>query len=120
MTQGAQGEHPEFRLKQADGTLVVTFTGPRLTLDVGEPLYRLIEAQGHKKLVLNFENVRLITSGPIGILINLKKKAGSVGGAVRLCRIDPDTLEVLRLTRTAGLFDIYDDETDAIASFPSG
>ena len=118
MTQGTQGEHPGFRLRQADETLVVTFTGPRLTHDVGEPLYRLIEAEGHKKLVLNFENVRLITSGPIGILINLSRKAASVGGALRLCRIDPDTLEVLRLTRTADLFEIHDDEPDAIASIP--
>src|SRR4051812_38413762 len=109
MTQGAQGEHPEFRLRQDHGTLVVTFTGPRLTLDVGEPLYRLVEDEGHKKLVLNFEDVRVLTSAPIGVLISLKKKAGSVGGAVKLCRIDPDTLEILRLTRTAGLFDIYDD-----------
>jgi hypothetical protein len=48
------------------------------------------------------------------------KKATAVGGAVRLCRPDSDVLDILRLTRTAGLFEVFDDEHDAVASFPSG
>src|SRR5438045_1206662 len=118
MTQATQGEHSGFRTRQADGSLVVTFTGPKLTYDVGETLYRLVEAEGHEKLVLNFENVRVLTSAPIGVLVNLLKKAASVGGAVRLCRLDPDLREILELTRTAALFEIFDDEQDAIRSFP--
>jgi anti-sigma B factor antagonist len=120
MTRGTQDEHPGFRVREAQGTLVVTFTGPKLPPGVGDPLYRLVEGGGHSRLVLNCENVRVLTSAPIGVLVNLGKKANAVGGAVRLCRLDPDVLEILRLTRTAGLFDVFDDEQDAIASFPSG
>jgi anti-sigma B factor antagonist len=117
--EGTRGEHPEFRLRQINGILVVMFTGPKLPYEVAEPLYRMVEADGHGRLVLNFENVRVLSSAPIGMLINLRKKTASVGGAVKLCRIDPDNLEILRLTRTADLFDIYDDERDAIDSFES-
>jgi anti-anti-sigma factor len=120
MSRESQEEHPGFRLRQAPGALVVTFTGPKLSPEVGGPLDRLVEGGGHTRLVLNCENVRVLTSAPIGLLVSLGKKAGAVGGAVRLCRLDPDVLEILRLTRTAGLFQVFDDEQDAIASFPPG
>src|SRR4051812_13707082 len=55
MTQETQGEHPAFRTRQADGALVVTFAGPNLPLEAKEPLYRLVEAEGNTRLVLNFE-----------------------------------------------------------------
>jgi anti-anti-sigma factor len=117
MTQPTRDEHPGFRLREAQRTLVVTFTGPKLPPDVGDPLYRLVEGEGHGRLVLNFENVRVLTSAPIGVLVNLKKKADVVQGGVRLCRIDPDLLEILRVTHTDRLFEIFDGEQDAIASF---
>jgi anti-sigma B factor antagonist len=119
MSEETQGEQPDFRLREAHGALVVTFAGPKLPFEVREPLYRMVEAEGRKNLVLNFENVRVLSSAPIGVLINLKKKTASVGGAVRLCGIDPDLLEILQLTHTANLFEIFDDEQAAIASFPS-
>jgi anti-sigma B factor antagonist len=117
MTPAPQGEHQGFRHLEDHGVLVVTFNGPKLSLETGEPLYRLVADGGHGKVVLNFENVRVLTSAPIGVLVNLGKKAGALGGAVRLCRVDPDILAILRVTRTDGLFGIFDDEQDAIAAF---
>lgn len=120
MAQGVQGETPVFHTRPVPGGLVVSLTGPNLTVEMGEPLYRLVEADGHRHLVLNFEAIRFLSSAPIGVLANLSKKAGSAGGSVRLCRVDPDIREILRITRTAGLFSFFDDERDAVASIPPG
>jgi hypothetical protein len=80
MSQVKDGEDAGFRLREVAGTLVVTFDGPNLPLEVGQPLYRLVEDQGHTQLVLNFDNVRVLTSAPIGMLVNLGMQAGAVGG----------------------------------------
>ena len=117
MATEALPSSPDFRLATVGDVLVVTFEGPRLTHEVGPPLYDLVENQGHARLVVNFKNVQILTSAPIGVLINLKKKASAVGGAAKLCELEPDILEILKLTHTADLFEIFSSEQDAIASF---
>jgi anti-anti-sigma factor len=86
-------------------------------LEAREPLYELMEKEGHKRILLNFQNVRFISSAPIGVLINLNKKAQALGGKVKFCCLDPDIVDIFRLTSVLQLFDIYDTEEDAIASF---
>ncbi len=117
MATTTRGEHLEYALKEVRGVLVITFTGPKLPFDTREDLYDLVDVQGRAQLVLNFENVRVMTSAPIGVLVALKKKTSAIGGSVSLCRVDADLLEMLQITRTAQLFGIFDDEESAIAAF---
>jgi anti-sigma B factor antagonist len=110
---------PPLILKTVDGITIVTFTGPKVGTEAREELFRLMETQGNRKLILNFENVRSLSSAPIGMLVNLMNKAASAGGAVRLCQLDPNVQEILRLTRVEGLFSIFANEQDARDSFLS-
>ena len=87
---------PPFILKTVDGITIVTFTGPKVGTEAREELYRLMETQGNRKLILNFENVRSLSSAPIGMLVNLMNKAASAGGAVRFCQLDPDVQDIMR------------------------
>jgi anti-anti-sigma factor len=112
---GSPAEH--FNLKSTNGVTIATFTNPKVVLDVREPLYDLVERQGHKRIVLNFENVRFLSSAPIAVLIQFKKKAEAVGGSVRFCCVDPVIRDVFRITTVDRLFDICNSEADAIASF---
>ncbi len=105
-----------FTLRSTDGVTIVTFVNPKVVLDVREPLYDLVEKEGHRRLILNFENVRFLSSAPIGVLFQLKKKVEAVGGTVRFCCVDPDILDVFRITSVDRLFSIYASEADAIAS----
>ena len=106
-----------FTLKSTNGVTIATFVNPKIVLDVREPLYDLVETKGNRRIVLNFENVRFLSSAPIGVLIYFKKKVEAVGGTVRFCCVDPDILDVFRITSVDQLFDIYDSEADALASF---
>jgi anti-anti-sigma factor len=105
-----------FTLKSSNGVTIATFTHSKVVLEVREPLYDLVETQGHRRIVLNFENVRFLSSAPIAVLIQLKKKVEAVGGTVRFCCVDPDILSVFRITSVDRVFDIYNSEAEAIAS----
>jgi anti-sigma B factor antagonist len=108
---------PHFVVKSINGVAIATFVNAKVVLDAREPLYELMEKEGHKRILLNFQNVRFISSAPIGVLINLNKKAQALGGKVKFCCLDPDIVDIFRHTSVLQLFDIYDTEEDAIASF---
>lgn len=110
---------PPLVLKTVDGITIVTFTGPKVGTEAREELYDLMETRKIRRLILNFENVRSLSSAPIGMLVNLMNKAASAGGVVRFCQLDPDVQEIMRLTRVEGLFSIFANEQDARDSFLS-
>jgi anti-sigma B factor antagonist len=106
-----------FVIKSVAGATIATFVGPKIVLEAREPLYELVEKDGQKRIVLNFRNVRFLSSAPIGVLINFKKKAEAAGGSVKFCCVDPDLAEIFRITSVLNLFDIRDTEEAALASF---
>jgi anti-sigma B factor antagonist len=118
----SQGSRRHLRLESIDGVTVVSFVDTKIVTEeniqeVGDQLYSLVEEEGHKQLLLNFGNVQYLSSAALGKLINLKKKVGAVKGALKLCCIHPDLLEVFRITRLDQVFEIYDEEQEALDKF---
>ena len=113
----SQATDPHFRLDDVDGVTVVRLAGPKLVIDSGEPLFGLVEDGGHRKLLLDFAEVRFLSSAALGVLITLKRKVEEVGGRLKLCHLAPDLLELFRLTRMQELFAIHRDEREALAGF---
>jgi anti-sigma B factor antagonist len=108
---------PPFRIETREDFTVVRLTGPKIGLEDRESLYGLIEQQGIRKLVLNFDDVKLLSSAPIGMLVDLRNRIGAVGGMLVLCQVSPDIREILRLTSVEELFSILDTENDVIAMY---
>jgi anti-anti-sigma factor len=101
---------------------VVTFRDHRLNhleeiTALGKELYRLVEEGRHRKLVLNLAGVDWISSMVLGKLISLCARAKSSDGIVKLCNLEPHVLEVIRICKLDRVFDIAQDETDAVLSF---
>ena len=84
--------------------------------EMGRELYSLIEDQ-RQKLLLNFNNVEFLSSAALGKLISLDKKVKEANGQLRLSNIRPEIYEVFAITRLNKLFEIHDDEADALATF---
>jgi anti-sigma B factor antagonist len=84
---------------------------------LGQELFNLVEIDGHTRLVLNFAAVDFLSSGALGKLIILEKKVAARGGTLKLCGIRPEIQEVFVLTKLNRLFDIREDEADALAAF---
>ncbi|MEM1207153.1 MAG: STAS domain-containing protein [Acidobacteriota bacterium] len=74
-------------------------------------------AAGHKKLLLNLQGVRAMDSSGLGELIRAKTSAEAAGATIKLLHVEDKVQEVLDMTRLIGVFDTYNDEIDAFASF---
>ena len=84
--------------------------------EMGRELFELVE-QKRTKILLNFMNVEFLSSAALGKLITLDKKLKAAKGQLKLSNIRPEIYEVFAITRLNKLFDIHDDEADALATF---
>lgn len=85
--------------------------------ELGQELFRLIETDNRRKLLLNFSSVDFLSSAALGKLITLDKKVKAHSGVMKLSNIRPEIYEVFAITKLNRLFDIQDDEADALAAF---
>jgi anti-sigma B factor antagonist len=85
--------------------------------EMGQELFDLIEEEKKEKLLLNFSAVDFLSSAALGKLITLDKKVKAHGGRLKLSNIRPEIYEVFAITRLNRLFDIKDDEADALAAY---
>jgi anti-sigma B factor antagonist len=94
-----------------DGEMV---GGPDATL-LTEKLHNLIE-DGKKKIILDMAKVNYMNSSGLGILIGGLTAVRNNGGKLRLLNLASKLKELLRITKLDQVFDLYDDESKAIAS----
>ena len=116
---------PEFRrlhVTEVGDVTVVRFRDNKIIEDIniqelGQELFQLVDAQNRKKLLLNFSSVDFLSSAALGKLITLDKKMKAHGGTLKLSNIRPEIYEVFAITKLNRLFDIRDEEADALAAF---
>jgi len=107
---------------EVDGVSLVTLNG-RIVLGeestaLREKLKSLIAA-GKQKIVLNMAEIDYIDSSGLGALVAAHLSAQNAGSSIRLCNLGKKFHEVMQLTKLLTVFDVYDTEAAAIASFPS-
>ncbi len=85
--------------------------------ELGQELFQLVEEDNKTRLLLNFQQVEFLSSAALGKLITLDKKVKAHGGKMKMCNIRPEIYEVFAITKLNKLFDIKDDEADALAAF---
>ena len=76
-----------------------------------------LEAAGERKLLLNFQKVKYMSSEMIGNIVRLYKRCKTDKIKLKLCAIAPELLEVFTITRLDKLLDIQGDEEKALAAF---
>jgi len=115
----------EFRhldVHEVGDVTVVRFRDHKILEDInvqelGQELFQLIELDRRQKLLLSFFGVEFLTSAALGKLITLDKKVKTHGGRMKLCNIRPEIYEVFEITKLTRLFDIKDEESDALTAF---
>ena len=88
-----------------------------LAAELGEQLYDLVDKRDRKKLILDFSDVRLLSSSALGVLITLHGKAGKIKGRVILCGLRQELMKMFKITKLHKLFTFCDDEEQALAAF---
>jgi anti-sigma B factor antagonist len=74
-------------------------------------------AEGKKKIVLNMDNITFIDSAGLGTLVASHHSAKGQGAALKLCHLGTKFQEVLQITKLMTIFDVYNTEAEAVASF---
>ncbi|MBN2215749.1 MAG: STAS domain-containing protein [Pirellulales bacterium] len=115
-------EYRRLTIDEVGDVTVVRFRDQKIIDDLniqelGRELLNLVEVENRKKLVLNFSAVEFLSSAALGKLITLEKKVKAAAGKLKLCNIQPQTYEVFVITKLNRLFDIKEDEADALAAF---
>lgn len=72
---------------------------------------------GSNRLVVDFRRVTRMDSSGMAELVAAFKRISEVGGQMKLLRLPSNIRDVLSITQIAQVFDIYDDEDEAIGSF---
>lgn len=89
-------------------------TSPKLEKTVNE----IIE-QGHHKLVFSLENVSLITSAGLRVLLVIAKELRKMGGNIALYDSQPNVIEIFRMTGFDTILDLSDSYEDAVLAVGS-
>jgi len=76
-----------------------------------------VEAGEFARLVLNGAHLEYVSSATLGKLMTLSRLISQAGGELKLCALEPQFHDILRTTRLNEVFEIYDNDEAALASF---
>ena len=106
--------------REVDGVTVVALDGRIVLGEESNALREKIKsmvAEGRKKIVLNMDGVTFIDSAGLGTLVAAHHSAKAQGASLRLCHLGTKFQEVLQITKLMTIFDVYNTEAEAVASF---
>ena len=106
--------------REIAGITVMDLVG-RITLGEGSTLLRdLIREQldlGHKKIVMNMAGINYLDSTGLGELVSAYRLVKTHGGELKLMNLNKKVSDLLQITRLYAVFDIHNNEAQAVASF---
>lgn len=85
---------------------------------LGQEIRRLME-EGKTNILLNFGGVKYIDSSGVGELLALAETFSKTEGNLKLCNLPQKVEEVLTLSSILPLFEVYDNETEALKKYSS-
>jgi anti-sigma B factor antagonist len=107
-------------IRNVKGVTVLDLQGK---LNIGEGDVALREAfverldLGNRKFLINLDQVKAVDSSGLGELIRCKATAAARGAEVKLLRVNLKARKLLTMSSLVGVFEMFDDEDLAVASF---
>ena len=113
------GIKPRISIEYAEDATIVTFTDEKILEErdikaLQESIMSVIEQAERINLILDFGNVRFLSSAVLGLLIRVSKRIYEREGSLKLCSINPKIYEIFKITRLTKTFDIYKDAESAV------
>ena len=105
---------------QAGDVTILRMTG-RLELQEGDIEFRdyvnRLVAEGRVNILLDLREVTRIDSAGIGMLVSKYLSAQKSGGTIKLLHLTQRSDHIMDITRLTTVFEIFDDEAEALRSF---
>ncbi len=94
----------------------------KITIGAGDVQMRsLVEsalADGRTKILLDLKDVSHIDSSGIGEMVGCYTTVARRGGSMKLLNLPPKINDILQVTQLITVFDVFDNEAEALSSFP--
>lgn len=109
-------------VSQFQGVTVVNFRNTSI-LDgaaveaIRKDLYALVDEQARRKLVLDFMEVKFLSSAMLGVLVDLHKRSRQIGGRIVTCGLRPELYKVCKIMNLDKLLEFAENEEKALNSF---
>jgi len=110
---------PNIGVEYSENATIISFTEEKILEEkdinsLQESIMSVIEQTERINLILDFSNVKFLSSAVLGLLIRISKRIYEHDGRLRLCNIDPKIYEIFKITRLTKTFDIYKNVESAI------
>ena len=103
------------------GDVTILDVSGKITIGVGDVALReaVREAQagGATKILLSLKDTTTIDSSGVGELVSAYTVVTNRGGKLKLAALPPKVHDILVITQLITVFEFYDDEKEAVASF---
>jgi anti-sigma B factor antagonist len=114
----------EISTREREGIILLDLKG-RLTAGPDVSTFRsavetAITAAVGAKIILNLLQIDYIDSTGLGAIVMCSTSAKNAGGAAKLLNLNRQNVELLVLTKLDTIFEVFNDEMDAINSFFPG
>jgi len=110
----------QFSIRHVTGVTIFDLSGRLVASNEEESLHAALiqsAADGRRWILVNCAGLTLVDSAGLGEIVAAHAAVVRRGGVVRLLQPTPRLSELLALTRLDSLFEIFLDETEALASF---
>jgi anti-sigma B factor antagonist len=108
--------------REVNGVVIIDLSG-RLTMGEASAAIReeVVDQlrQGFRKILLNLADVTYIDSAGLGELTAAYTSVKNRDGALKLLKLTKRVHDLMQITKLYTVFDVFDDERTAIASFGS-
>ena len=109
-----------FSVEEKDNFVIISIDGDMIggpaATQLSEKLRELCD-QGKKQILVDLKNVKFMNSSGLGILIGSLTTTRNCGGEFKLLHLNEKVQELLKITKLNRVFEVFDDEGKAIASF---
>lgn len=107
-------------VRQREGVTILDLKG-KITIGVGDVALReaIHEAMnaGATKILVNLEDVSTIDSSGVGELVSSYTTVTNRGGKLKLLNLPPKVADILQITQLITVFDVIEDEEEALRSY---
>ena len=102
----------DVRIIELSGKITIGAGDVKIRELIGQSL-----ADGQKNILLDLAGVSTIDSSGIGEMVACYTTVTKSGGQLRLLRLSPKINDILQVTQLITVFDVFDGEDEAVASF---
>jgi anti-sigma B factor antagonist len=109
------------RLSQGDIVVLEPrgrLVGGEETEELQQTIHKLVE-EGNKRLIVDLGKVLYLNSTALGLLVSTHANYTRRGGKIKLCNIASKIENIFVITKLTLVFEVYDNQMEAIASFAS-